>query len=72
MSIRFRFNWIDAGPSPDSMARRTMAELSIEVGNATVTAVVDRRNRSYRDHVIVPLYHVAEWLVTNWWHIWYE
>ena len=49
-----------------------MAELSIEAGNATVTAVVDRRNRSYRDHVIVPLYHVAEWLVTNWWHIWYE
>ena len=49
-----------------------MAELSIEAGNATVTAVLDRRNRSYRDHVIVPLYHVAEWLVTNWWHIWYE
>jgi hypothetical protein len=72
MSIRFRFNWMDAGPSPDSMARHTMAALSIEAGDATITAVIDRRNRSYRDHVIVPLYHVAEWLVTNWWHIWYE
>jgi hypothetical protein len=72
MSIRFRFNWMDAGPSPDRMARHTMASLSIEAGDATITAVLDRRNRSYRDHVIVPLYHVAEWLVTNWWHIWYE
>lgn len=72
MSICFRFNWIDVGPSPDKMARYTMAALSIEAGGATVTAVLDRRNRSYRDHVIVPLYHVAEWLVTNWWHIWYE
>ena len=71
-SIRFRFNWIDVGPSPDRLARDTMATLSIEAGDATVTAVLDRRNRSYRDHVIVPLYHVAEWLVTNWWHIWYE
>lgn len=72
MSIRFRFNWVDAGPSSDSLARDTMATLSIEARDKLVTAVLDRRNRSYRDHVIVPLYHVAEWLIANWWHIWYE
>ncbi len=49
-----------------------MAALSIEAGGSIITGVVDRRNRTYRDHVIVPLYHVAEWLATNWWHIWYE
>ena len=49
-----------------------MATLSIEARDKVVTAVLDRRNRSYRDHVIVPLYHVAEWLIANWWHIWYE
>ena len=72
MSIRFRFNWVDAGPSSDSLARDTMATLSIEARDKVVTAVLDRRNRSYRDHVIVPLYHVAEWLIANWWHLWYE
>lgn len=72
MSIRFRFNWVDAGPSSDSLARDTMATLSIEARDKVVTAVLDRRNRSYRDHVVVPLYHVAEWLIANWWHIWYE
>lgn len=72
MSIRFRFNWVDAGPSPDVLARSTMAALSIRTADATVTAVLDRRNRIYSDEVVVPLFGVAEWLVTNWWHIWHE
>lgn len=72
MSIRFRFNWVDVGPSSDTLARDTMATLSIASRDKVVTAVLDRHNRSYRDHVIVPLYHVAEWLVANWWHLWYE
>ena len=72
MSIRFRFDWIDAGPTSDSLARDTMATLSIEARDKVVTAVLDRRNKSYRHHVVVPLYHVAEWLIANWWHLWYE
>ncbi len=72
MSVRFRFDWVDAGPSPDALARDTMAALTIEAGNATVTSVIDRRNGLYRSHVVTPLFSVAEWLVGNWWHIWYE
>lgn len=72
MSIRFRFNWVDTGPSPDVLARSTMAALSIQAGDAAVTAVLDRRNRIYSDEVVVPLFGVAEWLVANWWHIWHE
>ena len=72
MSMRFQFNWVDTGPSSDTLARDTMATLSIAGRDKVVTAVLDRRNRSYRDHVIVPLYHVAEWLIANWWHLWYE
>ena len=49
-----------------------MATLSIEARDKVVTAVLDRRNKSYRHHVVVPLYHVAEWLIANWWHLWYE
>ena len=72
MSVRFRFGWVDAGPSPDILAQSTMATLSVEAGGATVTSVLDRGNRIYSNEVVVPLFSVAEWLVTNWWHIWYE
>ena len=72
MSVRFRFDWVDAGPSPDRNAQATMASLSIQAGGSTVTSVLDRGHRSYRDEIIVPLFPVAEWLVTNWWHLWYE
>ncbi len=72
MSVRFRFGWVDAGPSPDILAQSTMATLSVETGGTTVTSVLDRGNRIYSNEVVVPLFGVAEWLVTNWWHIWYE
>ena len=72
MSVRFRLGWIDAGPSPDILAQSTMATLSVEAGETTVTSVVDRGNRIYSKEVVVPLFSIAEWLVTNWWHIWYE
>ena len=54
------------------LAQFTMATLSVEAGGATVTSVLDRKNRIYSDEVVVPLFSVAEWLITNWWHIWYE
>ena len=72
MSVHFRFGWVDAGPSPDILASSTMATLSVDAGDATVTSVLDRGNRIYSDEVLVPLFSVAEWLITNWWHIWYE
>lgn len=72
MSARFRFDWVDAVPSPDELARHTMAALSIEADGATVTSVLDRPSRSLRGHVVVPLFTVAEWLVAHWWHLFYE
>ena len=72
MSVRFRFDWVDAPPAPDERAHTTMAELSIRVGNVTITDVLDRPHRINRDHVVVPLCCVAEWLTCNWWHIFHE
>ena len=72
MSVRFRFDWIDAPPSPDRLSRHTMAALSIEADGVIVTSVLDRSSRSLRDHVVVPLVHVAEWLAGNWWHLFHE
>ena len=63
---------MSAGPSPDKLAQSTMAALSVEAGGAIVTAALDRRNGIYGKEVVVPLFSVAEWLVTNWWHIWHE
>ena len=72
MSVRFWFDWVDAPPAPDERARATMATLSIRVGDVIVTDVLDRPSRTNRDHVVVPLYGVAEWLICNWWHIFHE
>ena len=72
MSVRIRFEWVDSGPSPDKLAQATMAALRVDTDAGTVTATVDRRSRTYSDEIIVPLFSVAEWLITNWWHIWYE
>lgn len=72
MTIRFDFDWIDAGPSPDKLAQVTMAALRIQAGRATITAVVDRPDRRYSETINVPLFSVAEWLVLNWFSIWHE
>lgn len=72
MSVRIRFEWVDSGPSPDKLAQSTMAAFRVDTDAGTVTATVDRRSRIYSNEIIVPLFSVAEWLVTNWWHIWYE
>ena len=72
MSVHFQFGWVDAGPSTDKLAQSTMAAFSVDAGGATVTSALDRWNGIYSKEVVVPLFSIAEWLVTNWWHIWYE
>ncbi len=72
MSVRFGFDWVEAPPSQDERSRVTMAAFSVEVGGVHVTSVLDRSSRAYRDHVVVPLFTVAEWLVLHWWHIFNE
>ena len=72
MSI-FQYEWLDeVEPSADRIAQHTMARISIKVGGQVVTSVYDRYLKDYRDHIFVPLAHVAEWLAVNWWHLWYE
>ena len=50
----------------------TWASLLIRVADSVITRVVDRRAQTVRDHVYVPLYPLAESLVTNWWFLLYE
>jgi len=72
MTVSFTFDWVDAGPSPDIAMGRTMGQLSIQVNGETVTSVRDCKTDARRDHVVVPLLSVAEWVVGNWCHIWHE
>lgn len=72
MTVRFQFDWIDAGPSPDKLSQVTMAALRIDSDGAIITAVVDRPDRRYSDTINVPLFNIAEWLVINWFSIWHE
>ena len=72
MSFHLDFDWVDVAPSPDEFARRTMAKLCIRVNGTAVTSITDHRHRLNRDHVLVPLHHVAEWLVAHWHHLLHE
>ena len=72
MTIRFAFDWVDTAPSPDAEMRHTMAQLSVHVNGRIVTAVEDHSTGTRRDHVVVPLLSVANWIVGNWCHIWQE
>ena len=72
MSIHIDFNWVKVQSSPDIVSQLSMAELYIEVDEAIVTRVVDRNQRSLRDRIVVPMFSIAEWLVYNWWHLFYE
>ena len=71
MPFRFETEWIAADVRGRELAA-TWASLRIDVDGETVTRVEDERARTVRDHVHVPLYVLAEWLVTNWWFLFHE
>ena len=68
----FDYEWVDAPPYPDPVAHRTMAKLTIRVGDPVATEVYDRYLNESRDHVFVPLSQVAEWAVLHWWRLLHE
>ena len=72
MSIHIDFEWAEVKRSPDVVSQRSMAELCIKVDESIVTRVVDRNQRLLRDRIVVPMFSIAEWLVYNWWHLFYE
>lgn len=72
MPFRFETEWIAADGVRGRELAATWASLLIGVDDEIVTRVVDERARTVRDHVYVPLYVLAEWLVTNWWFLFHE
>ena len=72
MPFRIETEWIEADGVRGAELAATWASLLIGVDDEIVTRVVDERARTVRDHVYVPLYVLAEWLVSNWWFLFHE
>ncbi len=63
-------DWVgDGGDGPAE--RVTLGTLSIAVGASSTiaTKVEDTIARTVRDHVTVPVYPLAQWLLLNWWRL---
>ena len=71
-AIRFDVDWQDGKGIEGEELSATFASLRIDVKGQLLTHVIDDRAQTTRDCIFVPLYSVAEWLVTNWWFINYE
>ena len=70
--LSFDFDWVDPQGVRGPELSATWASLQIRVGDSVITRVLDNRVKTVRDFVYVPLYPLAEWLVTNWWFIMHE
>ena len=72
MPITFETEWVAADGIKAPELAATWASLLIQVDDSVVTRVVDRRAQTVRDRVYVPLYPLAESLVSNWWFLLHE
>ena len=70
--LRFTTDWQDGEGLRGPELAATFASLRIEVRGRVLTQVLDHRARTVRDHIFVPLYPIAEWLVSNWWFLVHE
>ena len=67
--LRFDFDWLNAEGVNGPELAATWASLRIRAGDSVITKVFDQRARTSRENVYVPLYPLAEWLVSNWWFL---
>jgi len=67
-----KFDWEDPMGAKGRELRATWARVEIVVNGESVTRVFHERSRTVRDAVYVPLYPLAEWLVSQWWSLWNE
>ncbi|PYF99993.1 hypothetical protein D893_02503 [Thioalkalivibrio sp. ALE21] len=70
--LRFQAEWEAVDGSRGDEIRATWARFSLSVNGHPVTRVLDSRSGCFRDHVLVPLYPVTEWIVRNWWSLLHE
>ena len=67
--ISFHTEWQDGERIAGEELSATFAALRIDVNGDPLTKVLDNRAATIRDSIFVPLYPIAEWLVSNWWFL---
>ncbi len=67
--VRFEFDWVDSDGINGPELSTTWAALQIVARDSVITRILDRRSKSVRDFIFVPLYPLAEWLATHWWFL---
>lgn len=72
MPITFETEWVAAEDVRGPELASTWASVLIRVGDSVITRIVDRRAQTVRDRLYVPLYPLAESLVSNWWFLLHE
>jgi len=72
LDFRFQFEWEDSPHARTPELDATWARLEIHAGEEPITKVEAKRAQSVRTGIYVPLYPIAEWMVTNWWFLWDE
>ena len=70
--LSFDVDWVDADGINGRELSATWAAFRIKAGDSIVTRILDRRAKTVRDFVHVPLYPLAEWLASNWWFLTHE
>lgn len=71
-ALSFDIQWLDGTGIEGPELAATFASLRISTDDAVLTHVDDQRAQTLRDVVHVPVYPLAEWLVSNWWFLAYE
>ncbi len=71
MAIRIETEWVHAEAISGPELSATWASLRIRVNDEVITRIVDRTD-TVRSRVYVPLYPLAESIVTNWWFLLHE
>ena len=65
----FRFEWLDGEGMRGPELAATFARLEIWIDGLCTTRVHDRRTRTVRDAIFVPLYPIAEWAAEHYWRL---
>lgn len=68
----YKINWQVPDNSPVPEDRFTCASLELLVDNTSITKHENVRANAINESVTIPLYPLAEWMVKNWWALFYE
>lgn len=67
--LKFNFEWIDPEGAIGAELRATWARFQLLVDGESITRPLDNVSKTVRDSVFLPVYPLAEWLVTHWWFL---